>query len=288
MKHVNIVVGRPYAVTTTEACTITSAEGLIIASCEPGEQAVFVAPCDVVRVSADAAHLTETTGSALSALAGGRAKRALRAYIEEKSSELGGELELLRESVTGAAEMSQHISNTSIHQPASTAYNALVDVLNAACPVGRVIAMLSAATPDGYLLCDGSEVQSADYPELAAALGESGSSFALPDLRGRTLWGADAAVEGQTPGSVMEAGLPNIEGGFTAFGGETSHVSGAFNIEGTNDAVPFSGSTWKTSFLSFDASLSDSIYGNSDTVQPPAIAVNWFIRALPFAQLLTA
>ncbi len=176
--------------------------------------------------------------------------------------------------------------------------NIVIDMLNASCPVGTVKPMLRDSAPDGWLLCDGSTIMQVDYPDLVEVLsglpynsetdtgfggvptpGGSAAACKLPDLRNRTLWGADGGL-----GSVIEAGVPDIQGTFTAFGGDTSLVSEAFQIESANNDVPFAGSTWKTSHLSFSAARSNSIYGNSDTVQPPAIAVNWFIRALPFAK----
>lgn len=57
-------------------------------------------------------------------------------------------------------------------------------------PVGRIMMWPSALMPNGYLLCDGSAFSSADYPTLAALLGDqfyghSGTTYYLPDLRRR-------------------------------------------------------------------------------------------------------
>jgi len=67
-------------------------------------------------------------------------------------------------------------------------------------PVGALFPFAGSTAPNGYLLCDGSEVLIADYPELYALIGytykSSGlliglATFALPDLRGRFPLGAD-------------------------------------------------------------------------------------------------
>lgn len=64
-------------------------------------------------------------------------------------------------------------------------------------PVGTVVVYAGDANnvPEGWLLCDGASVGQADYPQLYAILGSawgtSGSSFNLPDLRGRFLRGVD-------------------------------------------------------------------------------------------------
>lgn len=93
---------------------------------------------------------------------------------------------------------------------------------------------------------------------------------------GRVLQGSDA---NHTAGTTIEAGLPNIEGDPWTGGDGTFNPSGAFykvsdgsNIKQlyTNVAYPH---------LKFDASRSSSIYGNSDTVQPPAYVVNIWQRS---------
>ena len=135
----------------------------------------------------------------------------------------------------------------------------------------------STAEGNNYLYCDGSSFDSLSYPKLYSVLGTN----TLPDLRGRTLWGSDVG------GNYRDAGLPNIEGSFIA--GYT--ISGPDN--GSNDGVPMSGSfhgkytgtrnyaiaNYAGGTLYFDASLSNSIYGNSDIVQPPAVTVRFYIRA---------
>ncbi len=60
-------------------------------------------------------------------------------------------------------------------------------------PVGTVLASASGNTPPGYLACNGAQLVNTDYPELSASVGINwggdGSSFRLPDLRGRFLRG---------------------------------------------------------------------------------------------------
>jgi microcystin-dependent protein len=56
-------------------------------------------------------------------------------------------------------------------------------------PVGSVIAFAGSTAPDGWLLCDGSNYSSANYPDLYAVIGTSfgstGGYFHVPDLRTR-------------------------------------------------------------------------------------------------------
>ena len=121
------------------------------------------------------------------------------------------------------------------------------------------------------LLCDGSTISEENYPELVAVLGGT----QLPNLIDRFLQGA------ATAGTYKEAGLPNIEGSFFprtfldyasrfskgAFWGQTSTRSQSSN-NGTNEA---------SDKIYFNASRSNSIYGSSTTVQPPAYTAKIYI-----------
>lgn len=133
-------------------------------------------------------------------------------------------------------------------------------------PVGTVIAWASSKNPnDGtWLECNGQSC--AAYSELSAVLGKT----TVPDYRGRFLEGST------TPGTVLEAGLPNITGWIGA---------GWMTGKGVFAADVFSGHSGDghgyppTDSCTFDASRCSFIYGKSDTVQPPAVTVRYFIKA---------
>ena len=103
--------------------------------------------------------------------------------------------------------------------------------------------------------------------------------------QGRTLFGADGSnyVAGQT----VEAGLPNITGTFSinsdnANAGIDAPFSGTGAVtatNGTGSGANVDGTGWHGgSGFTFDASKSNSIYGNSETVQPPALVVYMWKR----------
>lgn len=150
-------------------------------------------------------------------------------------------------------------------------------------PLGTLLQGLYATAPTGFLLCNGQEVAIASFPELYAVIGtlegcqsQNAGMFKVPDLRGRFLEGANVNL-----GNRIEAGLPNITGSFGAQG-STDVISlgtGAFRVEqlGKIDAG-LSGYSNYSLKQSFDASRSSSIYGNSTTVQPPAVCVNYIIK----------
>lgn len=144
---------------------------------------------------------------------------------------------------------------------------------------GEIVALVT--TPPDYehlLLCDGQTINADDYPELVAALG----SNVLPNLNGRVLQGAETA------GEYKEAGLPNITGsiGYSRMGvyGQST-CEGAFSSYVTHLAdgtsYPFvwgkSPNNEAETGGAFDASKSNNIYGASDTVQPPAYTVRYYI-----------
>ncbi len=123
------------------------------------------------------------------------------------------------------------------------------------------------------------------YPDLYRIIGitygpgDSSTTFNLPNLLGRFIEGSS------TSGLVKEAGLPNIEGetciGSTTIGffrRNNSSATGAF-AKGTTRSQGITGGTETTNDLIFDASLSNAIYGNSDTVQPPSVTVRYIIKA---------
>lgn len=101
-------------------------------------------------------------------------------------------------------------------------------------------------------------------------------------LEGYTLWTTTTSGQG---GQTIEAGLPNIEGNVysvwnsTTFD-NTSTYEGALSLGGqvTRGSQAGSGYADYLNSLDFDASQSNSIYGNSTTVQPPAIKVYMWKR----------
>lgn len=108
--------------------------------------------------------------------------------------------------------------------------------------------------------------------------GDGSTTFRVPSL---CCWvkGANGISE---VGSYLAAGLPNIEG--TLIGGKTDAAatdeqeqSGAFAFDSTVKA--FSGGNGPMPLYTFDASRSNDIYGNSDTVQPESIVGMWLVKA---------
>ena len=113
------------------------------------------------------------------------------------------------------------------------------------------------------------------------SFGDGKTTFRVPSL---SCWirGASGLEE---VGSYLAAGLPNIEGSITGtdyaiFGAANVINKGAISAGGANyTSSGTSNSSIYKSTLTLDASKANSIYGNSNTVQPPSIIGMWLVKA---------
>ena len=145
-----------------------------------------------------------------------------------------------------------------------------------ALPVGSYIQFAGRQAPAGFLVCNGGAISRTTYSALFAVIGttygsgDGWSTFNLPNLTDRFLQGSG------TSGTVKNAGLPNITAVASAFfcSGTSISTSGAmYQKSAAYDDLHAADDEWKQYQvgLGFDASRSNSIYGNSTTVQPPAL-----------------
>lgn len=155
-------------------------------------------------------------------------------------------------------------------------------------PTGSITAYAGDTVPYGWLLCDGSAVSRADYSALFSAIGtkygagDGSTTFNLPNLTGRFVEGGTAS------GETKSAGLPNITGdtrGNNWIGYNGERWSGAMQEKGQEYIQTYDSQNTDTSKdadrfvgIHFDASKSNAIYGASDTVQPPAIVMQYIIK----------
>jgi len=137
--------------------------------------------------------------------------------------------------------------------------------------------------PVGFLFCDGSAVSRTMYPDLFAAIGitwgagDGSTTFNLPTSEDLVLQGASTT---NPVGTYLQAGLPNIEGSFGSVSSSYRFGNGAFAADTSgNEKYTVTGGAGTNCGISFDASRSNSIYGNSNTVQPPAACVRFMIKA---------
>jgi microcystin-dependent protein len=156
-------------------------------------------------------------------------------------------------------------------------------------PLGTILpyAANAAEPPYSFLFCEGQAISRTMYPDLFALIGttygagDGSTTFNLPNPLGKYPQFA------QTAGTVKSAGLPNIEGGpasemliIKPDKTAASSQSGALGISSSyNSSVEIGSGTAGASLFAFNASLSNSIYGNSDTVTPPTITFRAIIKA---------
>lgn len=142
---------------------------------------------------------------------------------------------------------------------------------------------------DGYVKANGATVSRSDYPNLVTfanekslwttnpsgepwkyGTGDGSTTMVLPDFRSRFIEGSDNV-------GIINAGLPNITGGFNAnlnISLASPNVYGAFSRTiSRDDQKGDNGHNMQIGQYSFNAANSNSIYGASTTVQPPAIAL---------------
>ena len=156
-------------------------------------------------------------------------------------------------------------------------------------PVGDVV--FRPYLKDGYLACNGQEVNRSDYPRLVELAdkyslwtsnqtnepwkfgqGNGSTTMLMPNYLERVVWG------GTTAGK-REAGLPNITGSFgcSVPQGHSEFRDGAIypkTFTSTGLVVDASNAgTHSVYGYSIDAKSYNPIYGKSTTVQPPAIVL---------------
>ena len=155
----------------------------------------------------------------------------------------------------------------------SGAFNRFINwAKNSLIPTGSYIQFAGSQAPEGFLVCNGGAISRTTYSKLFAVIGttygsgDGSTTFNLPNLTDRFLQGSTSV------GTVKDAGLPNITGKvndvvYYSSGGS----SGSLSLTSGLPANISSGNLRGYGVLGIAASRSSSIYGNSDTVQPPAL-----------------
>ena len=185
--------------------------------------------------------------------------------------------------------------------------------------IGQIRFSINPNIEPGYLALNGQEVNREDYPNLwewvqqqvgflveegewqsissahngnvgKYSVGNGSTTFRLPNL-GCWVRGGGEAGTANGVGGNLDAGLPNIEGGkntknsqdmfiWSVTQGEQTEGALITEINSTyNNGFNQAGTVGKFLEIKFDASNSNSIYGNSDTVQPESIVGIWLVKA---------
>ena len=140
-------------------------------------------------------------------------------------------------------------------------------------------------TPDDCLSCDGYSLLIEDFQELYSIIGtkfnqanDEVGTFRVPDYNVSKRF----LQPGSGAGTTIEAGLPNITGGWNNVGAEPgyNYASGAIygnNING-NFFYHANGRGGTVGGFYLNASRSSAIFGKSSTVQPSSQLVHLVIK----------
>jgi len=174
--------------------------------------------------------------------------------------------------------------------------------------IGEIVYSCLPIVDDGFHLLDGSLIDGSgsyegfvdyiaglvnDYPDLFETEANWQSSVTTYGVCGKFVYDSvnhtvrlpkitgftEGTITPTTLGDLTEAGLPNITGMTTGiYNGDNVTVTGAFSFNATSKNPSVSGGAAAVgATIDFDASDSNSKYGNSNTVQPQSIKVLFYI-----------
>lgn len=176
------------------------------------------------------------------------------------------------------------LQNGNIGNPLSDTNYWTRAVFTGSSPIGAPQITLNFGTtlPVNCIWLEGAIVSRTTYSTLFGiygttyGAGDGSTTFQLPDFRNRAIWGANSA-------GYLAAGLPNITGTvYNSNINENMSMSGdgcfSLTYRGQPESQGQGDGTGNTYNVLFNASRSNSIYGNSNTVQPPSIKVRVYTR----------
>ena len=141
-----------------------------------------------------------------------------------------------------------------------------------ACPVGSIIPYLGGDVPYGWLLANGASVLRSQYDKLFALIGTKFGAadeahFNLPNLHHRFIEGTTTLSE---VGSYVEAGLPNMKGGFSLrnscdYGGANGCVTQTPSSPNDSPGALNTSQSLPVQVMSIDASRNSALYQNDIT-----------------------
>lgn len=209
---------------------------------------------------------------------------ATESYVQQKTEEHNSATSVHTANLASKAEAEAGTNTSKFMTPARVS-DAIKNFAGADL-TGMIFAFAGSTIPSGFLLCDGSKVSRTTYKKLFDVIGttygagDGSTTFTLPNLIDRFLEGSSAA------GQYRDAGLPNITGSFDIRGWQNGTMvhnnTGAMGYTGAvgDDAYTAEGAATmsKEDRILFDASKSNSAYGKSTTVQPPAVTMRYIIK----------
>lgn len=151
--------------------------------------------------------------------------------------------------------------------------------INRDVPVGAIITYPVDATPSGcYLICNGAAISRTTYSRLFAIIGvtygtgDGITTFNVPNLLNKFIQFSTTA------GQIIEPGLPNATGYTSKVCTDQANWSGALiaGADGNTGTTTHGSNVWRS--IKLDLSQSNSIFGKSTIVQPPAVTMRPYIK----------
>ena len=175
--------------------------------------------------------------------------------------------------------------------------------IDARIPAGTIIAFAGPNAPDGWLPCDGGEVDRGDFAALFSAIGttygpgDNIATFNLPDLRGRVALGAGQAdglsahqvgdVAGAETHALSVAELPAHSHSITDPGhahapsdaGNFVTAGGVNNANVTFGGGAFNYTGWTSTNTTGITGTNPSGGGQAFALLPPFVSVQYLIKS---------
>lgn len=282
-----------------------------VAGCSFAAGVTTVVLADVVNGAGASAVLaatpTQVAYAPVTAGAAGNSPRRMEALTVPSGSELfklagsAGDLVISRSGSEVARIGSGGVSGVAAGSVGFAALNAALAAM--LVPSGAVVPFAGVNAPSGWLVCAGQAVSRSDYAALFAVLGtvhgagDGTTTFNLPDLRGRAVFGVDSmsgAVAGRVTSAVsgINGGALGAAGGSEAMQGHThtatvtdpghSHVmqgtSGTTSGAYCNQALT-TGSLYSTRAATTGITVANSTTGGGNSQNmPPALMLNYIIK----------
>ena len=155
-------------------------------------------------------------------------------------------------------------------------------------PTGTILSFGGETAPNGFLLCNGQAVSRTTYSALFAVtgttfgVGDGSTTFNLPNFSDKFLQGTSST---NALGTVKTAGLPEHRHIMFQNGGNNANITATSFVGSSRDTGGSAGYTMGQITSCVEPSLgisgkiyNSTIYGNSSTVQPPAVCVNYIIK----------
>jgi len=106
-------------------------------------------------------------------------------------------------------------------------------------PAGIVVAWAGSSAPDGWLECNGAAISRTTYATLFAIAGTAfgpgngSTTFNIPDVRGRAIYGTSTAITRGVSSTAASSGI--TKSGTTGAGGSASHTLTTTSVNSTSD-----------------------------------------------------